>query len=263
MDNSQLFADIKCYIVDMDGTFYLGDSLLPGALEFAEAVKNKGKRFFFFTNNSSHDENECLERLNKLGYPAKKGSVIISSHVTIDFLKRSRPGKTVYLVGNHNLTKDFNEAGIPLTEENPDIVVVGFDTELTYKKLDKAANFIANGAEYIVTHPDVNCPLKNGFMPDVGSFMALIKASTGRSPDLIMGKPYAYTVDYVTHLIGCRKDEIAFVGDRLETDIAIGSKNGLKSVLVYTGVTTPDLYASSPIKATATYSDIGCFAKDL
>ena len=99
---------------------------------------------------------ECLARLNKLGYPAEKGSVIISSHVTADFLKRNRAGKSVYLVGNHNLTKDFKEAGIPLTENDPDIVVVGFDTELTYEKLDKAANFIAKGAEYITTHPDVN-----------------------------------------------------------------------------------------------------------
>lgn len=263
MDNSQLFADVKCYIVDMDGTFYLGDGLLPGALRFARAAEEKGKRFFFFTNNSSHDEDECLTRLNKLGYPAEKGSVIISSHVTADFLNRKRQGKRVYLVGNRNLTKDFTEAGITLVNDDPDIVVVGFDTELTYEKIDKAANYIANGAEYIVTHPDVNCPLKDGFMPDVGSFMALIKASTGREPDLIMGKPYAFTVDYVTNLIGCKKDEIAFVGDRLETDIAVGSRNGLRSVLVYTGVTTPEMYAKSEIKATAAYENIGAFADDL
>ncbi len=263
MDNSTLFADVKCYIVDMDGTFYLGDGLLPGALRFADAVKKKGKRFFFFTNNSSHDEDECLARLRRLGYPAEKGSVIISSHVTADFLRRNRAGKSVYLVGNRNLTKDFREAGIPLVEMNPDIVVIGFDTELTYEKLNKAANFIASGAEYIATHPDVNCPLANGFMPDVGAFMALIKASTGRQPDLIMGKPYAFTVDYVTNLIGCKKEEIAFIGDRLETDIAIGSENGLRSVLVYTGVTTHEMYAASKIKAAAAYENIGEFADDL
>lgn len=263
MDNAQLFADVKCYIVDMDGTFYLGDRLLPGALAFADAVKRKGKRFFFFTNNSSHDEEECLARLNKLGYPAEKGSVIISSHVTADFLNRNREGKSVYLVGNRNLTKDFVEAGIELTDGKPDIVVIGFDTELTYEKLDKAANYIAGGAEYIVTHPDVNCPLADGFMPDVGAFMALIEASTGRKPDLIMGKPYAFTVDYVTNLIGCKKEEIAFVGDRLETDIAIGSKNGLRSVLVFTGVTTEQMYEKSEIKATAAYENIGAFAEDL
>lgn len=257
----ETFSDIKCFIVDMDGTFYLGDNLLPGALEFAEAVKKSGKRFFFFTNNSSHNEDECLEKLKRIGYEAEKGSVIISSHVTIDYLKRNRPGKTVYLLGNENLTGDFIEAGIELVEEDPDIVVLGFDTNLTYDKINKAAKYIAGGAEYIATHPDVNCPLADGFMPDVGAFMSMFETSTGRKPDLIMGKPYAFTVDYVTNRIGCQRDEIAFVGDRLETDIAIGTKNGLKSVLVYTGVTSKELYKNSEIKASADLENIGELGK--
>lgn len=255
--------NIKCFIVDMDGTFYLGDSLLPGAKDFARCVEESGKKFFFFTNNSSHNEQECLEKLRKYGYGAKDGSVIISSHVTIDFLKRNRAGKSVYLVGNDLLTGDFINAGITLTDKNPDIVVVGFDTQITYEKINKAAGFIASGAEYIATHPDVNCPLKDGFMPDVGSFIALFSASAGREPDLIMGKPYAFTVDYVTHKIGCNRDEIAFVGDRLETDIAIGIKNGLKAVLVYTGVTTPEMYEKSDIKATVAFENIGELGKAL
>lgn len=256
-----VFSDIRCFIVDMDGTFYLGDQLLPGAEEFAQAVKNSGKRFFFFTNNSSHDEDECLEKLRRIGFNADKGSVIISSHVTIDFLKRNRPGKKVYLLGNSNLTKDFTEAGIPLSDDDPDIVVLGFDTELTYEKINKAARFLASGAEYIATHPDVNCPLKEGFMPDVGSFISMFETSTGRRPDLIMGKPYAFTVDYVTHRIGCERNEIAFVGDRLETDIAIGQKNGLKTALVFSGVTSPELYKNSSIKATAAFENIGGLAE--
>ncbi|MBO5395866.1 MAG: HAD-IIA family hydrolase [Clostridia bacterium] len=263
MSCMDVLESIKCFVVDMDGTFYLGNSLLPGAKEFAQCVEKSGKRFFFFTNNSSHNEEECLEKLRRYGYDAKDGTVIISSHVTIDFLKRNRPGKSVYLVGNKNLTGDFTKAEIPLTQDFPDIVVIGFDTELTYEKLNNACNYIAQGAEYIVTHPDVNCPLKDGFMPDVGSYMALIKASTGREPDLIMGKPYAYTVDYVTNRIGCKREEVAFVGDRLETDIAIGVKNGLKAVLVYTGVTTPEMYEKSDIKATAAFENIGELGKAL
>lgn len=263
MSCMEVLESIKCFVVDMDGTFYLGNSLLPGAKEFAECVEKSGKRFFFFTNNSSHNEEECLEKLRKYGYDAEDGTVIISSHVTIDFLKRNRPEKTVYLVGNSNLTGDFIKAGITLTDENPDIVIVGFDTEMTYEKLNYACNFIAQGKEYIATHPDVNCPLKDGFMPDAGAFIALIKASTGREPDLVMGKPYAYTVDYVTNRIGCKREEVAFVGDRLETDIAIGVKNGLKAVLVYTGVTTPEMYEKSDIKATAAFENIGELGKAL
>lgn len=263
LDVKEAFSSVSCFIVDMDGTFYLGDELLPGALAFAEAVKKSGKRFFFFTNNSSHNEEECLERLRRIGYPAEEGSVIISSHVTIDFLKRSRPGKTVYLVGNDNLTGDFIKAGIPLNDTEPDIVVLGFDTQLTYEKIYKAAKFIKGGAEYIATHPDVNCPLKDGFMPDVGAFIAMFRESTGREPDIIMGKPYAYTVDYVTNRIGCKREEIAFVGDRLETDIAIGAKNGLKSALIFTGVTSKELYAASEIKATGAFENIGALGRIL
>lgn len=254
---------IKCFIVDMDGTFYLGESLLPGAKEFAGCIGKSGKKFFFFTNNSSHNEQACLDKLRRYGYDAEDGSVIISSHVTIDFLKRNRPGKKVYLLGNENLTGDFIKAGIELTDVDPDIVVLGFDTTLTYEKINKAANFLAAGKEYIATHPDNNCPLKDGFMPDTGSMIAMFERSTGRTPDLIMGKPYAFTVDYVTNRIGCKREEVAFVGDRLETDIAIGVKNGLKAVLVYTGVTTPEMYEKSDIKATVAFENIGELGKAL
>ena len=257
------YSDVKCFIVDMDGTFYLGDNLLPGALDFIDAIKKTGRHFFFFTNNSSHDEAECLERLHRIGYPAPKGSVIISSHVTIDFLLRNRPGKTVYLLGNENLTRDFQNAGIPFDDQDPDIVVLGFDTTLTYEKINRAAGFLAAGKEYIATHPDDNCPLPNGFMTDVGSFIAMFYRSTGRIPDLIMGKPYSFTVDYVTHLIGCKREEVAFVGDRLQTDIAIGAKNGLKTALVYTGVTSPEMYAKSEIRASAAFRNIGELGKVL
>ncbi len=259
----ETFSDIKCFIVDMDGTFYLGEELLPGALDFADAIEKTGRRFFFFTNNSSHNEEECLQRLKKIGYDRPGMRVIISSHVTIDYLKRNRPGKSVYLLGNENLTNDFIAAGIRLDDNNPDIVVLGFDTTLTYEKINKAAAFLAAGKEYMATHPDDNCPLKNGFMVDTGSMMAMFRQSTGRMPSLILGKPYGYTVDYVTHLIGCERHEIAFVGDRLATDIAIGAQNGLKTALVFTGVTSPSQYERSGLKASATFENIGALGKVL
>jgi len=259
----ETFSDIKCFIVDMDGTFYLGEELIPGAAEFAEAVKKTGRRFFFFTNNSSHNEQECIEKLRRIGYDEEGMSVIISSHVAIDYIKRRRPGKSVYLLGNENLTNDFINAGIELNCQDPDIIVLGFDTTLNYEKINTAARFLAAGKEYFATHPDDNCPLKNGFMVDTGSMMAMFYRSTGRYPSVIFGKPYDYTVDYVTNKIGCRREEIAFVGDRLATDIAIGTKNGLKTALVYTGVTSPEQYAQSEIKASAEFKNIGELGKVL
>lgn len=251
-----MFKNTKYFIIDMDGTFYLGDSMIDGASEFTDSLKAKGKDFYFFTNNSSHDAAECLEKLKKIGYPVPENKIIISSHVAIDFIKRHRDGKKIYLLANENFTNDCVKAGLNIVNDDPDIVLLGFDTTLTYEKITKAANFIANGAEYIATHPDKNCPLAKGFMTDTGSMIEMFYASAGRYPDIIVGKPYAYTVDYVTHMLGCSKDEICFIGDRLETDIAIGMKNGTKSVLVYSGVTTPQMYEESDIKATVAVKDL-------
>lgn len=251
-----MFKEIKTFIIDMDGTFYLSDVLIKGSDEFVGSLKEKGKDFFFFTNNSSHNAKECHDKLEKIGFPVPYGKIIISSHVTIDYIKSNRPNKTIYLLGNERLTNDFANAGIELVDDEPDIVVLGFDTTLNYEKISKAARFLSNNVEYIATHPDVNCPVKGGYIPDTGSMIALFKASTGREPDLIMGKPNKQTVNYITKKLSCKKQEIAFIGDRLETDIAIGSDNGIKSILVLSGVTTKKMSSESDIKPTLVVNNL-------
>lgn len=253
------FSKTKYFIIDMDGTFYLDGNLIDGALDFLARVKQLGKDFFFFTNNSSNNVEVCRQKLAKMGCEVPPEKIIISSHVTADFLNRNRKGKTVYLLGNERLTADFEAAGVPLVKENPDIVVLGFDTTLTYQKLWDACRYIANGAQYIATHPDLNCPTADGFMPDTGSMMALVKASTGKEP-LVMGKPYRYTVEYLTNRLGCAPDELCFIGDRLETDILIGQKHNIPSVLVLTGVTDRDAYKKSDIRATLVCDSLQAFA---
>ncbi len=258
--DSRCFEKTKYFIIDMDGTFYLDGNLIDGAMDFLTRVKALGKDFCFFTNNSSNNVAVCREKLYKMGCDVPEDKIVISSHVTADFLNTQRAGKTVYLLGNERLTADFEHAGIPLVKENPDIVVLGFDTTLTYQKLWDACRYIANGAEYIATHPDRNCPTADGFMPDTGSMMALIKASTGKAP-LVMGKPHKYTVDYLTARFHCAPDELCFIGDRLETDILIGQKHGIPSVLVLTGVTDRALYEKSEIRATAVEDSLKSFAR--
>ncbi len=130
-----IFEKTKYFIVDMDGTFYLDGNIIPGADGFLKKVRESGRDFYFFTNNSSNNVASCRDKLAKMGFPVDEKRVIISSHVTIDFLKRHRPGKSVYLLGNERLTGDFKAAGINLVEKDPDIVVLGFDTTLTYQKL--------------------------------------------------------------------------------------------------------------------------------
>ncbi len=256
------FSKTKYFIIDMDGTFYLDGNLIDGALDFLARVKQLGKDFFFFTNNSSNNVEVCRKKLAKMGCEVPPEKIIISSHVTADFLNRNRKGKTVYLLGNERLTADFEAAGVPLVKENPDIVVLGFDTTLTYQKLWDACRYIANGAEFIATHPDLNCPTADGFMPDTGSMMALVKASTGKEP-LVMGKPHRYTVEYLTNRLSCAPDELCFIGDRLETDILIGQKHNIPSVLVLTGVTDRDAYKKSDIRATLVCDSLQAFAEVL
>lgn len=256
------FNITKYFIIDMDGTFYLDGNLIDGAMDFLQRVKALGKDFYFFTNNSSNNVAVCREKLHKMGCDVPDDKIIISSHVTADFLTRFRKNKRVYLLGNERLTADFQKADIPLVTEDPDIVVLGFDTTLTYQKLWDACRYIANGAEYIATHPDFNCPTADGFMPDTGSMMALIKASTGKEP-LVMGKPYSYTVDYLTNKLNCTREELCFIGDRLETDILIGQKHDIPSVLVLTGVTSRADYEKSNIRASAVEDSLKSFAAHL
>lgn len=262
MPDYSCFSKTKYFIIDMDGTFYLDGQLIDGALDFLKEAKALGKDFCFFTNNSSNNAAFCQEKLQKMGCIVPQEKIILSTDVTTDYLNRNCKGKRVFLLGNERLTADFRKAGIPLTEKDPDIVVLGFDTTLTYQKLWDACRYIANGAGYIATHPDFNCPTADGFMPDTGSMMALIYASTGRDP-LVMGKPNPFTVDYLTRRLGCAPDELCFIGDRLETDILIGQATNIPTVLVLTGVTTKEDYEKSDIHASVLEASLKAFSEHL
>lgn len=248
MESKGLFSKTKFFIIDMDGTFYLGNKLIDGSDDFIRSLSGSERDFYFFTNNSSNSVEKCCNKLSAMGFPVSEDKIIISSHVTVGYLKREYPGKSVYLLGNSELYDYFRSSGITLTDENPDIVVLGFDTELTYERINKAANFIANGAVYIATHPDFNCPVDGGFMPDTGSMIEMFAASTGKRP-IVMGKPMTETVTYITELLSCERDEIAFIGDRLATDIKIGFEHNIPSVLVLSGVTSIEEYNNSDISA--------------
>ena len=240
----------------MDGTIYLGSRLFPETIPFLKRVKEHGKRYIFFTNNSSRSPETYVKRLNGMGIQVSREDIVTSGDVMIHFLKTHRPGKKVYLLGTPDLRRSFQEAGIPLTEEMPDIVLLGFDTTLTYEKLERACHYIRSGAEFLCTHEDINCPTEYGFMPDAGAMCALITASTGVAPKFT-GKPHAEVLEILEAKTGiCRQDMVA-VGDRLYTDIALGARNGVSSVLVLSGETTMEDLARSEIRPTVVLPNIG------
>ena len=236
--NESHIKNIKLFVLDMDGTIYLGENILPGAIEFVKNTRESGRKVVFFTNNASKNPNNYVEKLNRMGFGAVREDVITAGDVTIEYLKRHRPGEAVYLVGTPALEQSFKDAGIILSEK-ASIVVSSFDTTLTYEKLVIACDLIRNGAEFFCTHPDFNCPTENGFIPDSGAIAALITTSTNVEPKYF-GKPYKETADMISDLFGVPFEKTAIVGDRLYTDIALGKNNGLMSVLVLSGETKID-----------------------
>jgi len=256
---------IKLFVLDMDGTFYFDDEIIEGSLDFLEAVKESGRDYIFFTNNSSKSPSIYIKRLAGMNCFIERNQIMTSGDVTIKYLQTNYADKTVYLVGTPALEETFIEAGIKLTKDMPDIVVVGFDMTLTYEKLERACTYIRNGAMFLATHLDINCPTKEGFIPDCGAFCAAITLSTGVQPRYL-GKPFKETVDMVLASTGYAREEIAFVGDRLYTDVATGVKNGANGFLVLTGETHLEDVEKSEVKPDVIYEslyEIGCCIREL
>ena len=243
-------VDADLFLFDLDGTVYLGDTPVPGAIDALKSLEEAGKKVCFLTNNSSKDPAEYVEKLTSMGYPAKAEQIVTSATATVHFLTTERAGKSVYPIGTPTFERAVREAGITVDEENADIVLLAFDTGITYDKFWHANVLLGKGSEFIATHPDKICPSDKGDMPDVGSLAALLECSSGKKVSVYCGKPYAAMAEIVKHLYDVPAERIAMVGDRLYTDILFGVNNGFVSVAVFTGETTPEMLAASDIRPT-------------
>lgn len=263
MKKSDLLAGVRCFLLDMDGTIYLGEQLLPGASEFIQLLAQQGRQYLFLTNNSSKDARQYAEKFARLGLPIPPASIMTSGEATAMYLQRQVPGARVYVVGTESLEREFHDRGFVLTEENPEVVILGFDTTLTYNKLWKLCDFVRAGRSYIATHPDLNCPTETGFMPDIGAMIAFVKAATEREPDLIVGKPNARIVEQAAERMGVPLSAMCMIGDRLYTDIALGSTAGIPTILVLSGETREAEVASSHYQPTYIFENIQAVADHL
>ncbi|MDR3305380.1 MAG: HAD-IIA family hydrolase [Clostridiales Family XIII bacterium] len=259
-----ILKDVKLFVLDMDGTFYLGDRIFKGSLPFLDAIRESGKDFLFFTNNSSKTPELYIEKLKRMGCEIDRSGIMTSGDVTIRYLETFHKGESVFLMGTEALRNQFRESGINLAEgppdiagrERPDVVVCAFDTELNYYKLERACSAIRNGAVFLATHPDINCPTETGFIPDCGALCAAVALSAGRPPRYL-GKPFPETPDMILSATGYAAADIAFVGDRLYTDVAAGVNNGAKGFLVLSGETRAEDVAGSGVAPDAVFADLG------
>lgn len=251
-----MLQHIKVFLSDMDGTFCLGNRLLPGALRFAEVLKRQGRRLYFLTNNSSHRAAFYAEKLRLLGLSdCTQDHIITSSDSCIFHLQKICPKARIFLLASREVAIDFLRGGFTLVTESPDAVVLCFDTTLTYWKLAKACSFLRKGVPFFATHPDLNCPVEGDALIDAGSLVEAIRAATGRTPRYF-GKPYPEMIEYVLWRTGTRREELAILGDRLYTDIAMGQRAGITTILLLTGETKKEDLESSPWRPDFVFSSL-------
>jgi len=231
---------LRGFILDMDGTTYLGDVLIPGAERFFARLAERGIPYLFLTNNSSQNAETYARKLTRLGLQVIRDQVLTSGEATARWLAQHRPGRRLFVLGTPSLQAEFAAHGFQIVDEKPDVVVLGFDKTLTYQRLAQACDFIRDGVEYIATHPDINCPLPGRYIPDAGAMMAAIEASTGRRPDVIIGKPNSLIFLEAVRRLGSTPETTAMIGDRLYTDIVGARRAGLVAILVLSGETSQD-----------------------
>jgi HAD superfamily hydrolase (TIGR01450 family) len=238
-------SDIDAVFLDLDGTMYLGGDLIPGAIEFLNRCEQHGVKRFFLSNNSSRSVNQYLSKLKGLGIPATEDDVLLSTHDLLSWLSMNDVKET-WLVGTEGMREMLEAKGIVTQSENPEYVVLGYDTEITYGKIATASIHMHNGVPMVASHPDMVCPSPDGGLPDTGAYMAMFEATTGVRPIHVCGKPEPGMILHKIEALGLKPERCAMVGDRLYTDMAMATRAGVMGVLVLSGEATEEDVAALP-----------------
>jgi len=229
----------NAFICDMDGVIYHGDQLLPGVSDFIAWLRAQGKTFLFLTNSSERSPHELSQKLARLGLQVDKEHFYTSALATAGFLSSQRPGGSAYVIGDSGLTNALYDAGFAMNNVDPDYVVVGETRSYNFEKIEHAVHLVRGGAKLIGTNPDLTGPTEKGIVPATGALVAPIELATG-SKAYFVGKPNPLMMRHALKRLGCRREETAIVGDRMDTDIIAGIESEIETVLVLSGVTGRD-----------------------
>lgn len=240
--------NIELFLLDMDGTIYLDEDLFDGSLDFINTLITNKTKYVFLTNNSSKSVSDYVNKLNRLNIPGDSSNIFTSGNAMGIYLNKYYEGKKVYLVGTKSLQQQLETYNINFVNDDPDIVVIGFDRELNYQKLEKACEFLDNGAIFLATNCDLVCPIKNHrYIPDCGSMCQMITNATGKKPTYI-GKPSPDMIYILSEKFGIPTSKIAMVGDRVYTDITAGYNAKAFTICVLSGESTMETINQSAIK---------------
>lgn len=242
----------EAYIFDLDGTIYLGDSLLPAVEHTLKKLHSQGKRTVFLSNNPTHTRQDYAQKLTRLGLQTTVKDIINSSAVMVDFLKRRHPGGHLFVVGEASLEQELGEAGFSLTDDagQIDAVIASFDRTFNYHKLQVAFDAIRAGAHFYATNADRFCPVPGGGQPDAAAMIAAIEACTDTQVEAVVGKPSPYMAQAILSLLDLPAEGCIMIGDRLETDVLLGLNSGMAGALTLTGATNWEMLQRSQVQPT-------------
>jgi len=226
---------IKGLIVDLDGSVYIGDKPISGALEALEELRSKGIKVLFLTNNATKTPQEYLEKLESMGIKASIQEILTSSVIAASYIRRVRGPSKVFVVGTKALEEVLRSHGHEVVPSNSDVVVVGLDFNFDYQKLARASREIRRGAKFLATNTDATLPLEDGVMPGAGSIVKAIEVASGVRP-LVVGKPSRIAMREALTRLKLRPSEVLVIGDRPETDIKMGRRFNCLTALVLSGV---------------------------
>jgi HAD superfamily hydrolase (TIGR01450 family) len=237
------------YIFDLDGTVYLSDKAIDGAADAIRALRERGDKVVFLSNKPIATRQSYVDKLNKMGIPVTLGEVLNSSLIVARYLQKNlKPQDQVFVIGEEPILAELHEHGIPVVadSENASYIVLSWDRQFTYEKLNIVYQAVLRGSKVIASNPDATCPLDGGQIPDTGTFIAALQAATGKPIDLVVGKPSLLAAEAAVAHLGLSFQDCFVIGDRLETDIQMGNEAGMTSVLVLTGVSTKEMAEQCP-----------------
>jgi NagD protein len=239
----------KNYICDMDGVLVRGSQVVPGANQFIQRLQQAGAKFLVLTNNSLYTPRDLYVRLQRIGLEVPPNAIYTSALATAQFLNSQHPGASAFVIGEAGLTTALHDIGYVLTDQSPEYVVLGETTAYSFERITVAMRLVAAGARFIATNPDVSGPGEGGMVPATGAVAALISAATGVQPYYI-GKPNPLIMRTALRTLDAHSEDSVMVGDRMDTDIIIGTESGLETILVLTGVTRHEDVTRYPYRPT-------------